>query len=222
MDRALDGFTDFALAGVMDTALEDDGPAGTTVNSGAWDGLAGACEGLADLDRVDFSFTGGKSGNNLWGVPLKGLNGSKLFARLFSVSLERDLVSRLGVADCVLFGRSGVAGTGAGTGAGAGVFALDADLSFFVFFSPCFISGLVTFAAGIGLAGRLVAGLFAATTASIAICRITALNSARIASACAFDAFALSAASMASFNASSCAFFHASPAAFSGALVAAA
>jgi hypothetical protein len=218
LDRALVGFTDFALPGLMDTSREDDGPAGTTVNSGAWDGLASACEGLADFARLGFSFTAGKSGNNLWGVPLKGLNGSKLFARLFSVSLERDLASRFGVADCVLFGRSGVTGTGAGTG----VFALDVDLSFFVFFSPCFISGLVTFAAGIGLAGRLVAGLFAATTASIAICRITALNSARIASACAFDAFALSAASIASFNASSCAFFHASPAAFSGALVAAA
>ena len=35
LDRALVGFTDFALPGLMDTSREDDGPAGTTVNSGA-------------------------------------------------------------------------------------------------------------------------------------------------------------------------------------------
>jgi hypothetical protein len=63
---------DLALAGVIDTSREDEGPAGTTVNSGAFEGLAGGCEGLAfDFARLGFSLIGEKL--NLWGVPLKGL-----------------------------------------------------------------------------------------------------------------------------------------------------
>ena len=76
LERALDGLTDLAREGVMDTSFEDEDEAGTTVNSGALLGFAdGALEGtgLADFARVGFSSTAGKSGNNLWGVPLKGL-----------------------------------------------------------------------------------------------------------------------------------------------------
>ena len=74
---------DLALAGVIDTSREDEGPAGTTVNSGACEGLAdGALEGAGlalegaaglalDFALPGFSLIGEKL--NLWGVPLKGL-----------------------------------------------------------------------------------------------------------------------------------------------------
>ena len=86
LDRALDGFTDLARAGVSGTSFEDD--AGTTVNSGACEGFAGALElflaavGLGLLANFAFSFitsnfslSGEASLNDL---PLKGRYGSEL------------------------------------------------------------------------------------------------------------------------------------------------
>jgi hypothetical protein len=86
LDRALDGFTDLARAGVSGTSFEDD--AGTTVNSGACEGFAGALElflaavGLGLLANFAFSFIMSNfslSGEaSLYDLPLKGRYGSEL------------------------------------------------------------------------------------------------------------------------------------------------
>ena len=54
LDRALDGFTDLARAGVMGTSFEDDGPAGTTIKSGACEGFAASLELLLAVARLGF------------------------------------------------------------------------------------------------------------------------------------------------------------------------
>ena len=114
LDLALEGFTDASRGGLTVISCVD--PEGTPVNPGACEGIARACVGLADFARLGFSFTVSKSGNSLWGVPVKNLR-----LKLLPRSPERDLV--LG-ADGVTMVRGGVAGACLG----CGVAALDADL----------------------------------------------------------------------------------------------